>query len=82
MATCQTHKNQYYSQALAEEALIDLHARNNYPKGEGPMNVYMCDYCHHWHLTSSGNLNEHLKEQMENGELQKKQTAHQWENKI
>ncbi|MBT8195929.1 MAG: hypothetical protein KJO64_05850 [Bacteroidia bacterium] len=80
--SCPSHKNEYYSQALAEEQLIDLHARNNYANGDGPVNVYMCDICHHWHLTSTGGLNLELKEQMENGELKKKQTAYQWENKL
>ena len=82
MANCPSHKNEYYSQVLAEEALIDLHARNNYATGEGPVNVYLCNACHHWHLTSTGGLNSELLEQIKNGELKKKQRAFQWESKL
>ena len=75
MSNCASKKIEYLSKELAEDALIDQHVRKNFNAGDGPLNVYLCDHCHHWHLTSSGNLNGRLKQELESGKLKLKQRA-------
>lgn len=73
-------KNQYMSQDLAETALIDQHIYKGFLPHEGPQNVYECDYCGHWHLTSKSLArNERLQEMIDSGELKRLQTAQRWE---
>lgn len=78
--SCPTHKYQYMSQDLAETALIDQHIYKGFLPHEGPQNVYECDICGHWHLTSKAlSRNERLQEMIDSGELKRKQTAQRWE---
>ena len=71
--SCITGKMQYLSHGLAEDALIDQHVRKRFVQGQGPVNVYECEFCGHWHLTSKGEMNERLQEEMDSGELARKQ---------
>ena len=71
--SCPTGKYQYLSEGLAEDALIDQHVRKRFAPGQGPVNVYECDICGHWHLTSKGELNARLKSEIDSGALVKKQ---------
>ena len=77
---CSTGKNQYFTKFLAETALIDIHIHRNFPPEMGPQNVYQCEHCGDWHLTSkSPKRNERLQEMIDSGELKRQQQARQWE---
>lgn len=78
--SCPTHKYEYYNQALAEMALIDQHIYKGFDPHQGPQDVYECDQCGAWHMTSkSSQRNEKLQEVMDSGELKRKQEASRWE---
>lgn len=51
---CSTNKNYYQSEAECVEVLIENLGRNKYPAGLGPVNIYKCDLCDGFHLTSKG----------------------------
>lgn len=72
----------FATQALAEDALIDAHIRNQYTAGTGPRGVYLCEDCGHYHFTSKGALNEKLKELIEGGKLKRDQEAYRWSLKF
>lgn len=68
------------SQDLAETALIDQHIYKGFLPHEGPQDVYECDNCGYWHLTSKSlERNERLQEMIDSGQLKKLQTAQRWE---
>ncbi|MBO3700422.1 hypothetical protein [Roseivirga sp. E12] len=78
--SCSTRKYQYYTQDLAETALIDQHIYKGFLPHEGPQNVYECDHCGHWHLTSKASeRNSRLQEMIDSGEMKRKQEASKWE---
>ncbi|MCC5912764.1 MAG: hypothetical protein JJU46_00185 [Balneolaceae bacterium] len=77
---CTTGKNQYATKSLAEASLIDIHIHRNFRPDQGPQNVYQCEICGEWHLTSSSlRRNEHLQEMIDSGEMRRLQQARQWE---
>ena len=77
---CPTNKYQYMSQDLAETAMIDQHIYKGFLPHEGPQNVYECDICGYWHLTSKAiSRNERLQETIDSGEMKRKQEAQRWE---
>lgn len=81
--SCSTHKIQYDSQQLAENALIDQHIYKGFLPHEGPQDVYECEICGSWHMTSkswSEGRNETLQEMIDSGEMRRKQTASKWES--
>ncbi len=68
---------------MAEEALIDAWARNNYSmNGRAPVAVYSCDDCGHYHFTSKGEMNERLTEQIQAGKIKRQQEANYWAGKL
>ena len=78
--SCSTHKYEYISKDLAEDALIDQHIYKGFDPHQGPQDVYECDLCGAWHMTSkSASRNERLQEEMDSGELKRKQDASRWE---
>jgi len=77
---CSSGKYQYMSQDLAETALIDQHIYKGFKIHEGPQNVYECNTCGYWHLTSKSlSRNERLQEIYDSGEMKRKQEAQRWE---
>ncbi len=72
----------YPSQEIAEDALIEAHTRFEYGKGSGPIAVYQCDDCGHFHFTSQGAVNERLSTLMKDGKLKRMREAANWENKF
>ena len=77
---CSSGKYQYMSQDLAETALIDQHIYKGFLPHEGPQNVYECQICGYWHLTSKASeQNPRLTEMIESGEMKRKQEASKWE---
>jgi hypothetical protein len=78
--TCSTGKNRYSTQSLAAEALIEIHIHRNFQPDQGPQNVYQCEFCGDWHLTSkSPARSERLQEMIDSGEMRRQQQARQWE---
>ncbi|MEP1095239.1 MAG: hypothetical protein ABJG78_09025 [Cyclobacteriaceae bacterium] len=59
---CVTGKNQYDSEDLAKEALIENRIRNNHRDGSGPINIYQCQDCKDWHFTSNGSEADFLRD--------------------
>jgi hypothetical protein len=82
MIKCVTQKKVYFTQALAEEALLGARTRFDYAKGHGPIAVYQCDDCRYFHLTSKGPINAKLKEGLDNGEIDRQKEADAWEKKL
>ena len=78
--SCPTGKYEYISRELAEDALIDQHIYKGFLPHEGPQDVYECNICGYWHLTSQGGRNARLQEEIDSGELKRKQTASRWES--
>lgn len=77
---CSTGKNKYSTKSLAETSLIDIHIHRNFQPDQGPQNVYQCEFCGEWHLTSkSPKRNESLQEMIDSGELRRMQQARRWE---
>jgi len=77
---CPTGKNQYSTNFLAEMSLIDIHIHRNFLPDQGAQNVYQCEFCGAWHLTSkSQERNERLQQMIDSGEMKRKQQARRWE---
>ena len=76
---CPTQKRLYYSEVMAEDALIEARIRfvNNSAVG-----VYQCDDCGQWHLTSQGPLNARLKSMLDDGSISRENDAINWERKF
>lgn len=72
----------YTSEDIAEEALIAAWITYDYPAGNGPMGVYLCEECGSYHLTSSGTMNKKLAEHIAAGKIQKSKDANSWLDKI
>lgn len=54
MRNCSTKKIGYSSKNAAISALIELHKKSSFSHGQGPQNVYRCEICDQYHLTSRG----------------------------
>jgi hypothetical protein len=81
MIKCRSGKKVYLSEALAEDALIDAHSRNDYAH-TGPVAVYRCDDCGYFHFTSKGTVNPKLAELLKSGKLNRAREASAWESKL
>jgi hypothetical protein len=82
MKTCPSRKKIFFTAEIAEDALIDARARYDYAGGEGPINVYQCEDCGYFHLTSKGTINPRLAQSQRDGKLDLKKAGDQWERKI
>jgi uncharacterized OB-fold protein len=82
MKTCPSHKKMYPSQEVAEEALMEAHTRFEYGKSSGPIAVYQCDDCGHYHFTSQGNVNEKLKRYLASDKIRLQKEANKWTDKF
>jgi len=71
----------YASQRLAEDELIEAWTRYDYPAGTGPIAVYLCEDCGHYHFTSKGPMNEGLQEAIASGRIQRQKEADRWSDK-
>ncbi len=78
--SCPTHKVCYDTRELAEEALLQNHARF-YHTGTGPVNVYACDYCGSYHFTSKGEVHELLRDDKNKKRIELGREANYWEEK-
>ncbi len=79
---CPSGKRLFNSQAIAEGVLIELWSKNDYRSGEGPVAVYLCEDCGHYHLTSRGPMNERLASAIASGEIKIQREASKWIQKL
>jgi hypothetical protein len=82
MLKCVSNKKVYPSKEIAEDALIEAHMQFEYTRGSGPITVYQCEDCGHYHLTSQGSMNQKLEQLMKDGKIQRQKEANQWLKKI
>lgn len=82
MPPCPSGKKIYSSESLAIDALIEANVQFEFGNRPGPINIYRCDDCAHYHLTSKGTMNEKLARLIKEGTLGKMRRAAQWENKF
>ncbi len=76
---CPSSKRGYPTQEIAEGALIEARTRFVHNSAVG---VYQCEDCGGWHLTSKGEINPRLKQQLESGNLTRNRDASHWEYKL
>ncbi len=72
-------KRNYDTENLALEALIEAIIR--FPEST-VTNVYQCDDCGNWHLTSRGAKHPYLIENLENGYIKRQRQALEWKGKL
>lgn len=72
----------FTSKESAEDALIEARIKFNHAKGSGPIAVYKCEDCGHYHLTSTGTMNERLKKFIDEGKLKLHKEAGYWSDKL
>jgi hypothetical protein len=72
----------YPTRELAEDALIEARTAYDYGKGRGPVTVYLCDECGHYHLTSQGPMNEKLAAHLSDGKINLQKEANKWMDRI
>lgn len=82
MNRCISGKRLYVSQEVAEDALIETWTRFDFSASNGPVAVYRCDDCGHYHLTSRGPMNEKLSQAIADGKIRRQKEADQWMNKL
>lgn len=82
MAGCESGKKMYATREIAEEVLIHAWSTYEYSPGRGPVAVYQCDECGQFHLTSSGEMNPKLAEQLANGNIKLNREANRWLDKL
>jgi hypothetical protein len=82
MGHCISRKKMYPTQAIAEDALIRLWILNDYTPSNGPVNVYRCDDCGHYHLTSQGPLNKRLGDEWNSGRIRREREAQRWVDRL
>jgi hypothetical protein len=79
---CISTKKIYFTEVLAEEALIEARIQFDYPANRGPIAIYKCEDCGYFHLTSQGTINERLKTYLASGKIDKQKEANRWLDKL
>jgi hypothetical protein len=82
MIKCVSSKKVYLTEEMAEAALIDAQIRFDYGHRTGPIAVYRCDDCGHYHLTSKGPSNKKLSDMIANGQLKRLKESDRWAEKF
>ena len=75
---CVTGKVCYEEEEIAKEALISSHVRNAHRPGSGPINIYECDDCEQWHLTSKGATANFLLDAGVKARIEKEKRLRKW----
>ncbi|MBM3178475.1 MAG: hypothetical protein FJZ78_10770 [Bacteroidetes bacterium] len=79
---CPSGKKLFESESLALEALYDVWSRTEFQKGEGPISVYTCEDCGHFHFTSKGTFHPKLEEFLKENNLRISREAERWIRKM
>ena len=82
MIKCISHKRVYPTQEIAEDALIEARTHFDYAAHQGPIGVYQCEDCGHYHLTSKGPVNNKLSQFLGNGKIDRQKEANHWLDKL
>lgn len=82
MKSCITKKKSYPTREIAEDALIEARIQYEYPEGGGPVNVYQCEDCGDFHLTSKGPVNGKLAAHLSEGKIKRQKEAGHWMDKL
>jgi hypothetical protein len=80
--TCTSGKRLYADESLAIDALIEAHIQFEFRPGGGPVTIYHCDECGHYHLTSKGIMHERLAKMLTDGTIAKLKEANRWHSKF
>jgi len=76
--SCVTHKNGYYSEAEAQEALI----RSQIRFVQGASNYYLCHDCGEYHLTSQGERHPLLNDPVIKKRIKEERQSQDWEGRL
>jgi hypothetical protein len=79
---CVSGKRMYTTREVAEDVLIETRTRFEYGPDSGPVAVYQCEDCGHFHLTSKGPMNEKLTQALADGKIQRQKEADRWLAKL
>jgi hypothetical protein len=82
MRDCSSGKIMHMSRQVAEEALIQIRAKNHYNLNTGPINIYQCDICHGYHFTSKGAIHTMLTDPKIQARMKRMQQGNDWEDKL
>ena len=80
MDRCETKKKMYLTESAAEDALLAAWSTYVY-KDRGPIGFYVCDHCGYYHLTSKGEMNKRLAEEIASGRIKRQYEANRWMDK-
>ena len=72
----------YETAQLAEDVLIELWTKNDYRQHQGPVNIYRCDDCGYFHLTSLGEMNANLARYLSSDKVRINKAASKWMDKF
>ena len=79
---CPTHKKIFFNHDQAVDALVEARIRYDYSSGNGPVSVYKCEECGHYHLTSKGPVDETLQKHLKDGNIDREKEANRWLHKL
>ena len=82
MNKCISGKRVFQTHDDAVDALLAARTKFDYRQGHGPVSVYHCDDCGFFHLTSKGPMNETLKKSLNDGSIDRKKEADDWEERL
>lgn len=80
--SCPSGKRMYETVQLAEDVLIELWTKNDYRENQGPVNIYRCDDCGFFHLTSRGEMNANLAQYLSSDKVRINKAANKWMDKF
>ena len=72
----------YLTESMAEDALIGAWSTYSYKGTQGPIGSYRCDSCGYYHLTSKGEMNKRLAQEIASGNIKRQQEANRWIHKL
>ena len=82
MAACVSNKKMFDTPEQAEEALLHAWTKFSYSRGNGPVAIYKCEDCGHYHFTSQGKMNDKLEQYLASGKIGLNKEADYWLGKL
>ena len=79
MSDCPSRKSIYYTEREAKEALIRIHVKY---QNSSTRAFYTCDQCGYLHLTSSGEMDDALKQAQQAGKINQLSESDHWTHKL
>ena len=75
MSDCPSRKSIYYTERESKEALIRIHVKY---QNSSTRAFYTCDQCGYLHLTSSGEMDDALKQAQQAGKINQLSESDHW----